>query len=234
MTDARTTRLTLVRHGESVATVTGVVGGEKGCKGLSDLGRRQAEALRDRLAATGELSGTDHLYASVLPRAIETAEILGPALGADLEIVQDRDLCEVHPGEADGLTWDEYRERFTVPRADGVPDDPYAPWAPGSESWAEFAVRAGRRLRRLASDHRGEHVVVACHGGVIEASLIALGEMPITRAFRTDVTNTSLTEWELRTFDDRDIGPRWTLVRFNDAAHLAGLGHPSGGSTSAG
>ena len=30
--------------------------------------------------ATGELAGTDALYASVLPRAIETAELLAPAL----------------------------------------------------------------------------------------------------------------------------------------------------------
>lgn len=230
MPDARTTRLTLVRHGESVATVTGVVGGEKGCKGLSELGRRQVEALRDRLAASGELAGTDHLYASVLPRAIETAEILAPAVGAHLEMVQDRDLCEVHPGEADGLSWDEVQSRY--PRSKG-PRDPYRAMAPGAESWAEFAVRAGRRLRRLADDHPGEHMVVACHGGVVEASLVALGELPITRAFRTEVANTSLTEWELRaapTWErspDDDVGARqWTLVRFNDAAHLAAVASP--------
>jgi len=225
MADARTTRLTLVRHGESVATVTRVVGGEKGCKGLSDLGRRQVEALRDRLGATDELSGTDHLYASTLPRAIETAEIIAPSLGAHLEIVQDGDLCELHPGEADGLTWDEYRTQFSIPDTESSIADPYRPLAPGGESWGAFAVRAGGRLRRLAADHRGQHVVVACHGGVIEASLIALGEMPITRAFRTDVTNTSLTEWELRPsrYETHDQAGQWTLVRFNDAAHLAGV-----------
>jgi broad specificity phosphatase PhoE len=99
----------LVRHGESMAMVDSVVGGHEGCRGLSDLGRRQVEALRDRLAATGELRA-DALYASVLPRAIETAEILAPALGG-LDVRQDCDLCEQHPGEGDGLTWAEFEER---------------------------------------------------------------------------------------------------------------------------
>ena len=68
--------------------------------------------LADRLAETGELAGTDVLYASVLPRAIETARLLAPALAgrdadggdrAALEPVNECGLCELHPGEADGL-----------------------------------------------------------------------------------------------------------------------------------
>ena len=57
-----------------------VCGGRVGCTGLTERGMPRCEALRDRLAVTGELAGTDALYASVLPRAIETAEILAPAL----------------------------------------------------------------------------------------------------------------------------------------------------------
>ena len=40
----------------------------------------QVRALADRLARTGELAGVDALYASVLPRAVATAEMLAPAL----------------------------------------------------------------------------------------------------------------------------------------------------------
>ena len=61
------------------------VGGVRGpdrVPGLTERGRRQVEALGDRLAPTGELAGADALYASVLPRAIETAELLAPALVA--------------------------------------------------------------------------------------------------------------------------------------------------------
>jgi len=68
------TRLLLVRHGESVVTVNRVLGGIKSCTGLSDLGKQQAAALHDRWI-DGENPGATVLYASTLPRAIETAEI---------------------------------------------------------------------------------------------------------------------------------------------------------------
>ncbi|HEV3367660.1 MAG TPA: histidine phosphatase family protein, partial [Acidimicrobiales bacterium] len=77
---ATATRLVLVRHGEAVCNVSGVCGGPIGCGGLTGLGRKQVGALRDRLMITGELAGTGALYASVLPRAIETAELVAPAL----------------------------------------------------------------------------------------------------------------------------------------------------------
>ena len=72
-----TTRLVLVRHGEAECNVSGICGGIKGCTGLTAEGVRQVKALGERLAMTGELAGADALYASLLPRAIETAEIVG-------------------------------------------------------------------------------------------------------------------------------------------------------------
>jgi len=50
------TRLVFVRHGESNTTVARVIGGHRTCSGLSDLGRLQAERLRDRLAETNEIT----------------------------------------------------------------------------------------------------------------------------------------------------------------------------------
>ena len=47
----QTTRLLLVRHGESVAQEEGIVGGPMGCRGLSEIGRRQVGLLRDRWRA---------------------------------------------------------------------------------------------------------------------------------------------------------------------------------------
>ena len=69
--------MVLVRHGEAVCNVAGVCGGPLGLPGLTDRGRAQVEGLRDRLAASGELAGTDALYASVLPRAVETGRAAG-------------------------------------------------------------------------------------------------------------------------------------------------------------
>jgi len=206
------TSLVLIRHGESDAQEQGYVSGHDACRGLSDLGRSQATALRDRLASTGELGEIDVVYTSILERAIETAAILGPVLGGH-EPRRECDWCEIHPGEAEGLTWPEYHEKFPWASDAG---NPFLRRAPGSETWAEFYVRAGGRLRRIADEHSNQRVVVVCHGGIIGASFIALGDQPIRNgnAFTHETTNASLTEW-------RHTGSEWRLVRYNDAAHLS-------------
>ena len=206
------TQLVLIRHGESVAQVEGFLSGHATCRGLSDAGREQALALRDRLMTTGELGRVDVVYTSILMRAIETAEILGPALG-EARLLQECDWCEIHAGEAEGLSWDEFLERYP---AVGDPDEPFRRRMPGAETWAEFYVRAGARLRRIADQHPGERVVVVCHGGIIGASFVALGDLPIRSVMTLthETANTSLTEW-------RWTGSDWRLVRYNDAAHLS-------------
>jgi broad specificity phosphatase PhoE len=60
--------------------VNGYLSGHDACQGLSDLGRTQVAALRDRLVATGELAETHRVYTSLLRRAVETTEIISPAL----------------------------------------------------------------------------------------------------------------------------------------------------------
>jgi probable phosphoglycerate mutase len=219
------TRLVLVRHGESRSTVDRVVGGHEGCGGLTDRGVLQAKALYERLARTGELAGTTTLLTSILPRAIQTAEIIAPALGG-LVAEQRCELCEIHPGKGDGLTWEEFTARY---RPEGLATgNPYMTMAPEGESWAGFYVRVGEALLRAAADHAGETVVIVCHGGVIEGSFAALGNLPLRRPFDVRIENTSLTGWSYQP-SDGDLGnaghrlARWRLDRFNDTAHLAGL-----------
>jgi 2,3-bisphosphoglycerate-dependent phosphoglycerate mutase len=208
------TRLVLVRHGQANAFTEQFIAGHKSCSGLSDLGRRQVEALRDRLARTKELGDVDVLYASLMERAHETARIIAPALG-DLAIKQDCGVCEIHPGdEVDGMRWEDFKTTFP----EGVDVmDPFQKWSPGGESWAEFATRTGTRLTELGREHRGQTVVIACHGGVIESSFMTFGRLPM-RHIWMQAENTSLTEWHLPA-----DGDHWRLDRFNDAAHLLDL-----------
>ena len=86
-----TTRVVLIRHGESQVTVDRVIGGHRTCSGLSDLGRQQAARLHDRLAATHELDGAV-LISSNFDRAIETAQIIGPAI-AGAHIFSSVNFC---------------------------------------------------------------------------------------------------------------------------------------------
>lgn len=212
MSDA--TRLVLVRHGEADCNVAKRFGGPLGCTGLSAEGRRQVVRLRDRIRRTGELADATALYASTLPRAIETAEILNEVLGhADLHT--DERVCELHPGEADNMTFVEYESTFYAEGSGRWRDDPSIPTAPGGESWTGFLDRVEGALHDLTELHAGGTVVIACHGGVVDASMLRFLRMDEGyRAARFVTTNSSVTEWTRR-------GDRWRLVRYNDASHLA-------------
>lgn len=214
-----TTRLVLVRHGESAAQAGGYLAGHDGCRGLSDLGRRQATALARRLER-GELGSVAALYASQMARAVETARIIGPAIGHD-EPTMECGVCELHPGDADGLTFDEVAERWPAPDPSGSGSD--HPWnvIDNSESWLDMRCRVSTTLERLAAAHVGETVVIACHGGVIAHAMHEhLGNPPDADVAWMVATNTSMTEFVLdESLDDWRSG-RWGIARFNDAAHL--------------
>ena len=99
------THLYLIRHGQAI----NVVQKTSGDPGLSPLGVKQAERLRDRLAASGEIA-TDVLITSTMLRAKQTAEIIAPALG--LPIIFDDEVQEQRPGEALNMSEEEFREKF--------------------------------------------------------------------------------------------------------------------------
>jgi probable phosphoglycerate mutase len=211
------TRLVLIRHGESRATVDQIVGGPVGCAGLSELGVRQCEALRDRLLRTAELEDADALLTSVLPRAVETAQIIGRGLGFESgDIIQDCELCELHPGEADGLTWTEFGEKYGDPE---MALNPFTELSPGGESLAAFHLRVGQALAQVVSEYEGKTVVIATHGGVVAVSMVLfLGLPAFGTATELPTLNTSITEWVRR----GPAGTPWSLMRYNDAAHLLG------------
>lgn len=204
------TRLVLVRHGEAVCNARGLIGGPVGCGGLTELGRAQARELAARLARTRELDDVGALYTSTLPRSIETAALLAGSLPA-LAPVADCGLCELHPGEADGLGWEEYVARY------GAPDwgaDPTTPMSPGGESWTGFYERATAAMAALVERHRGQRVLLVVHGGVIEQAMkVVLGAAPSAR-LRLLTEHCSMTEVEFA-----GAAPR--LLRYNDLAPLS-------------
>ncbi len=196
-----------------MASVNRSIGGPRTCAGLSDLGRRQCERLAARLAETGELTDVA-LYASGYPRAVETAQLIAPGLGV-VDVTIDERWGEHDPGpDCDGLTFVDFIERH------GMPDweaDPHAITFPGGETLAELHHRVGQAVRDAIADHIGGTVVVCCHGGVVNAVLRMALRTPPTGGFELFTANASLTELLL-------VRPgRWRLVRYNDAAHLAGL-----------
>lgn len=212
------TRLYLIRHGQAYSNVKpyGIVAGMRGDKGLTPLGRTQAERLRDRLMATGEITA-DILISSTLPRARQTAEIIAPALG--LPIIYDDDVQEQSVGDLDGMRWDEVESRIADNR-----QEPFRPFGPDGENWGQFVLRVGTTLDRILHEHEGKTIVIVCHGGVIDASfLVFFGIntlLPPVTAFHT--RNTSITLWERREIDGSS--PRWGLTGYNDYLHTRDIG----------
>jgi 2,3-bisphosphoglycerate-dependent phosphoglycerate mutase len=229
------TRLVLVRHGQGVCNVDRNIEGRATCRGLSELGQRQATALAARLVA--EDFKPDVVYSSPIKRAADTASVLAAALGT--AIITENDLEEVRPGEAEGMTWDQYFAFYG--RTEGW--QPNVPFAPGAEAWTEFAGRVAAVIDRIAHAHSGETVLIVAHGGVVDASLFhffALDPM-VQPPIDFETSNTSITEWERRTFattasasnalttastgssspePDQNEVHRWRLVRYNDASHI--------------
>lgn len=207
------TRLIFVRHGESQVTVDRVVGGPRSCRGLSNLGRLQAQHLRDRWVTAPEFTA-DLVISSAYPRAKETAEIVSAAfVGRGTEVISE--FGEHDPGpQCDGLRYDEFTKLF------GDPDwenDPYGVTFPGGETIAEFQIRIGTAIRSLI-DRIGEGTaVVFCHGGVIDTALRQALRTSGTGIFEIHTKNASVTELVV-------VRPgRWQIVRYNDAAHTAQL-----------
>lgn len=211
------TRLILIRHGESASNAGGWISGQETCGGLTPLGVRQAEAARDRLAAEPSMR-PDRIVVSTMRRAVETARIVAEPTGLVPE--QFADLIERTSGEAEGLTIDEYTDRYG--------QRPWADWAEplsaGGESGLEFSVRVRDALDRVASERPGGTTWVVCHGGVIMSTSVGRwpGDDPGTRLHLRSVpvaspANSSISEWTI------DPTGAWTMARYNDHTHLVGV-----------
>lgn len=202
-----------VRHGESNVTVERIIGGPVSCTGLSPLGQQQAVALGKRWAETGEITA-DVLISSEYTRAIETATYLSAALGS-LPVVQVRDVGEHFPGPVcDGMTYEDYVDQFG---GESWEANPYEHGFPGGETLAVFQHRIATAIAAITVEHKDKTVVIVCHGGVIDRAVRLLLHSPPNGLFEISTVNTSITEFlNVR-------GNTWRLIRYNDAAHLAGL-----------
>lgn len=207
-------RLLLIRHAEPMAALTGVVAGPLGCTGLTEQGRAQAAGLARRLEAEARVC--DVLYSSVLARSVETAEIIAPSLGLN-DVVQDCDLCELHPGDCDGTDWD---DQVRV-RGTGGEWDPDQPMSPGGESLRDFDQRVRAALQQLMDLRSGESVAVVTHGGFITAAMLFFLGLPGVadkRSFALTPDYTSITEWS-----QPPESSDWVLDRYNDTVHRSAL-----------
>jgi probable phosphoglycerate mutase len=197
----------LVRHGEQ-ALATNMSLADAVDAPLTELGRRQAAAVGERLAD----DEIDAVYSSTLVRARDTAQAI--AGHHDLAVTEIESLGEIHLwrdlpqelGLVDALGPDELRrimrEGNRTRRWDSYPH---------AEPRDEFRTRIVDAIDRIMADHVGQRVVIACHGGVINGYAAHVVESALDAPFT--VHHTSITT--VRGMDDLR-----RVVQVNDHQHV--------------
>jgi broad specificity phosphatase PhoE len=214
------TEVLLIRHGESSGNRDRTFGGH-GPSGLTELGRRQAEAAARAISARP----VDAIFTSDLPRAVETASALARLVGR--EPIPSAALRERDVGEWTGLTFEEVQSRWPELWQALLSRDPDFR-APGGESHRDCLRRVGAFLEELrahpparaveVTDSARVRVAVYSHGVAINhmlRHLIGLGADGHNFFFQ--VENCSVQRFEYR--DDGGL----RIFTVNDTAHLAGL-----------
>ncbi len=202
------TSLLLIRHAETVWNREGRMQGNQDSP-LSEVGTRQAEALGERLRALR----FDAVYSSDSQRCLRTARIALDNPNAPLRIKPQ--LRERHLGDWEGRLWREIA--VENPEATGLYKHTGDFRPPNGESFFEVQQRVQATIDEVAAAHPGGKAVVFSSGGTIRAAVFSALKLSPEPWSALATWNTGITRLDLR-------DGNWRLVRYNDAAHLAGTG----------
>lgn len=212
--------LYLIRHGESYVNLENwqpEVGGHYDAS-LTDLGQRQAGALAAWLPK--ELPHVDAIYASTMQRARESAIPVAAAYG--MEITYDDRLREVGNNMLDHSPIPVERMPAAVAyiRAFGNPYSPVAEGIDGVETYMHFRSRVGSFLAAMLEKHLDQHILVVCHGGVINAAFDHIFNTGPFRRCDVWIKNTSITYFHFNTAREEEP---WLMYYTGRTEHLIGL-----------
>ena len=199
--------LILVRHGETAWNVQRRYQGQTNIP-LSDVGKRQAELIAQRLAR----QKVDVVYASDLSRAWETAHIIAEKNG--LEMLSEPRLRELKFGTLEGLTFDEAEARHPDMIAAWLDDFNNTP--EGAETIEAFNARIVSLLDDLKRKHDEQIVLLVGHGGSLSEILRVVLGLSREKRWYLEMENASLSEVLI----SKDYV---SFKRLNDACHLASL-----------
>ena len=205
-------RLLLARHG--AIDWSGRIGAPE--DGLSPLGRRQAEAVAQRLSGQ-EVAA---LYSSTLRRAAETADIVSGRLG--LPVRHEPRLREWDPGDWMGLPEDEVKAKYPKEweRVQADLDHPM----PGGETFSQLQRRVFQFAREVSQAHPDQQVLLVSHGAALcglICHLTGLDPAALSRQYSRDQGPFVLDHCSLSLVELRNPAP--VLVFLNDTSHLQAL-----------
>jgi phosphoserine phosphatase len=203
------TKIILVRHGH-VDWIAPERFRGRAELALSDLGRRQAEAVARYIAATWK---PDAVYTSPLSRCRDTGAAIAAPFRLEPQPVDG--LCDIDYGEWQGLTRERARERW--------PDEielwfraPHLAAIPGGETLPALLSRAAAALREVLQAQPSGTVVLVGHDSVNRVLLLFALEMPLSRYWHLRQDPCGLNEL----FFEND---GFVIRSINQTQHLAGL-----------
>ena len=207
-----TTRVLLIRHGQSEGNAAGRFGGHTATP-LSERGRAQAEATARALASENVTA----IYSSDLLRAVETATPLADAL--DLEINRAEAFRERVVGRMEGLTFEEAAARHPEEYAALLRRD-FEHVLEGGESYRQMLDRSARALDNVIDANRGGTLAVFSHTGtigILTLHLMGALDAPTLRPVWIRTENCGISRIEIRS--DGFL----RVLALNDTRHLTGV-----------
>ena len=200
-----TTRLCLVRHGETAWNAEHRVQGQLDVP-LNSIGQAQALAASKVLS----LEKFDAIYSSDLARARQTAQPAASLLAR--EILLEKDLRERHYGIFERLTYAEVKKRFPEDYARFEAHDPEYAFRTG-ESFRNFYERSVAVISRIVKQHEDQSVLVFTHGGVLDMLYRFIGGFPLGAARDFGIPNAGLNRIEV-------TPAGWRVLNWADTTHL--------------
>lgn len=172
-----TTRLYLVRHGDTVDEET-----KKIYKGSLDipLSNRGRARLR-RAAQFLSRFPVDHIYTSALSRCVESGAILAEPHGLGTRALAG--LNEINFGAWEGLSFDEISRKYPT-EFDLWLADPEVHSPPRGEPLIEVQRRATAALREITDSHRGRNIAIVAHGGTLRTIFCSVLDLKLSLLFR--------------------------------------------------
>lgn len=207
VTPVHTTRLVIVRHGQTAANTAKLLHGLTDLP-LDETGERQAHLVAQRIA--NEIRG-DALISSPLARARATAGAISNLTGLD---VQERpELREMHFGDLEGYTVERLQADHPEIAAQTLdPNNTTLRW-PNGDHVHEFYLRTAATFAAIAAEHASKTVIVVAHGGVIGGYLRSVAGQPLNAWQSYGLRNCALSIVEVSRGAAR-------IVSANDCAHL--------------
>ncbi len=201
-------KLTLLRHGQIEANVTGNWHGSTDSS-LTEFGIKQAKETGQHLLSRAPF---DRVFSSPLQRCMDTAKFATATQNVDIE--KKPGIAEMSIGDWEGTPYKQLHHRHDfINRSTKDPD--FA--APGGESINQVFNRFHTAVNSILASHAdSKNILLVSHGAAIAIALAGLIDQDITKWQHYHFTNCSLTELI--------FNPTPRLGMCNSSAHLTRLG----------